>query len=510
MSDKTNVVLIQLDSLNRHFLPVHGNDWIRAPNLTAFAQESAVFDGHFAGSLPCMPARREIWAGCEEHWWREWGPLEPWDQPLAHLARQGSVTTQLITDHYHLFEWGAHSYQYDFHGYDFIRGHEHDNWRTEPIDEVPDWARKMVERRDPGAYIYLRNTQDFRDERDFFAPKVLGATAEWLEKNRELDQFFLQVDCFDVHEPFHVPEPYRSMYSDDDHREYNPWPLYGRIDEGRGRISPEEVAWVRAQFAGKLTMVDTWFGRVMESLERTGLLERTCVIVTTDHGHFLGDHGWMGKPAAPLYHTLTHIPLMVRHPGGAHNGRHVDATTQTIDLYATVLELLGLEPPRGRNVHSRSFAPVVLGHAETHRDHAIYAYSSERIGITAGEWTLLRDQDSNAAPAYWYTHQVQHLGGRGRGHRRREERDVAFPDLEAGRFLPGVETPVWRMRRRGFAPKRMTEPRPDLLFHNPSDPGQERDLSAERPDMVRALEDVLRDHARSVAAPDEQLRRLRL
>ncbi|MGH2541699.1 MAG: sulfatase, partial [Ardenticatenaceae bacterium] len=448
MSEQLSVILIQIDSLNRHFLRCYGNDWVETPNLTAFAAKGAIGDNHFVGSLPCMPARREIWAGTEEFWWRGWGPLEPWDRPLAYLARQAEepIVTHLVTDHYHLFEWGSHNYNYDYHGYDFIRGHEFDNWRTAPVRDIPDWATKMVQCRGEGAMIYLRNVQDFEREEDFFGPKVMQATAEWLDRNHEHERFFLHVDSFDVHEPFHIPEPYRSMYTDDDYRKYNPWPDYGRTDERTTALPPEEIEWVRAQFAGKLTMVDTWLGRVFERLDRYNLWERTCVIITTDHGHFLGDHGWMGKPAAPLYHTLCRIPLLVWHPWGVCNGQRVSATTQTVDLYATVLTLLGVEAPAVEHVHSRSLLPVFLGagapEGSDHRDYAIYAYNNQRIGITLGEWTLLRYQNPDAAPANQYTHQIEQTDGFGFPHC--QSRRFEFPTLEAGRFIPGVATPVWR------------------------------------------------------------------
>lgn len=61
MTDSLNVTLIQIDSLCRHFLPTYGNDRVHAPNLTAFAAQSAVFENHYVGSLPCMPSRREPW-----------------------------------------------------------------------------------------------------------------------------------------------------------------------------------------------------------------------------------------------------------------------------------------------------------------------------------------------------------------------------------------------------------------------------------------------------------------
>ena len=103
-----NLVYITLDSLNRHMLPLYGPSWVHTPNLERLAARGVVFDGHYAGSLPCMPARREMWTGTEECWWRWWGPVEPWDRPLAYeLGRQG-VTSQLITDHY-TFSSGAPS-----------------------------------------------------------------------------------------------------------------------------------------------------------------------------------------------------------------------------------------------------------------------------------------------------------------------------------------------------------------------------------------------------------------
>ena len=179
-----NLVYITLDSLNRHLLPVYGPSWVETPNLERLAARGVVFDGHYSGSLPCMPARREMWTGTEEFWWRWWGPLEPWDRPLAYeFGRQG-VTSQLITDHYHFFEWGAHSYEYDFAGYDAVRGHEHDNLRTRPVAEPPDWARVLLARRPGDAPIYLRNVQDYRGEEDFFSPRVFRRAAAWLREDR--------------------------------------------------------------------------------------------------------------------------------------------------------------------------------------------------------------------------------------------------------------------------------------------------------------------------------------
>jgi arylsulfatase A-like enzyme len=74
---------------------------------------------------------------------------------------------------------------------------------------------------------YYANVKDFKSEEDFFPAKVMEGAASWLEENARQKPFFLQVESFDVHEPFHVPEPYASMYDDGKGGErFTLWPPY--------------------------------------------------------------------------------------------------------------------------------------------------------------------------------------------------------------------------------------------------------------------------------------------
>jgi arylsulfatase A-like enzyme len=498
-----NLVYITLDSLNRHFLPAYGNEWVHTPNLDRLAERGVVFDQHYAGSVPCMPARREMWTGSEELWWRWWGPVEPWDRTLAYEMGRGGVTSQLVTDHYHFFEWGAHSYEYDFDGYYAVRGHEHDNLRTKPVAEPPAWARVMLERRPGDAPIYVRNVQDYAGEEDFFSPRVFAAAARWLRHERPEGPWYLHIDAFDPHEPFQIPEPYRSMYTQDDYRRYNPWPLYGRVDGGASALSDEELAWVRAQYAGKVTMADRWLGRLLDVMDEEDLWADTMLVLTTDHGHYFGDHGWIGKPQCPVYDTLAHIPLFVCWPGGQ-GGVRSEAITQTIDLYPTVLEMMGLPLPESPRLHGESFAPLLRGARSDHRDHAVTGYYGGRLAVRSEGWTLLRAQDPALGPLYQYTHDMQVLDRSFRARRRQPDAFVV-PDMEAGCFIPGVEMPVWRIPDR----RDWGKVHRDLLFGS-DDPAQERNLAAEHPEQVRRLEAVLRQHLLDRQAPAELFSRLRL
>ena len=111
--------------------------------------------------------------------------------------------------------------------------------------------------------------------------------------------FFLQVESFDVHEPFDSPEPYASMYgSGADRDRFTLWPPIqdaARQAEFLAQASQEEIAFVRSQYGAKLTMTDHWLGKLFDTLDDKGLWDDTIVIVTTDHGHDLGDRCGFGK-----------------------------------------------------------------------------------------------------------------------------------------------------------------------------------------------------------------------
>ena len=124
-----NVVLILIDSLNRADLPVYGGREVETPNVDRLAARAFRFDDHFVGSLPCMPARRELFAGFKELLWRPWGPLEHFDARLPRLLERAGYATAIVTDHYHYWEESANGYVQAFGQAELIRGHEHDNWK---------------------------------------------------------------------------------------------------------------------------------------------------------------------------------------------------------------------------------------------------------------------------------------------------------------------------------------------------------------------------------------------
>lgn len=495
-----NVLLITIDSLRRDFLSTYAAqptvcDYpVATPNLDRFAERATVFDTHYAGSLPCMPQRREFLCGIREFLWRPWGPAEPFDRTVPAVAGEADITTGLITDHYHYFEHGAHGYYEDFHGFEFVRGHEHDHWKTAP--RWPDHRllaqdnRHDVDHDDvpPGsAGAYARNVAglDELDERDFFAPRVFTAASTWLRDNAAWDRWFCYVDSFDVHEPFHCPEPYASMYTDEDPTdpELVVWPDYAPVaDQG---LTDRQLDFVISQFAGKVTMVDRWFGRVLDRLDRLGAWDETIVIVTTDHGELLGEHGYIMKNYMPVYDPIAHTPLLIAHPEGGPD--RIDALTSAVDLYPTMLE--GLGRPIPAHTHGQSLLPLARGHSSDHRDYALYGYFGADACITDGQYTYFHPGRTDTPVTIYSTMQLRQKSG------------PATPAT-----MPHADVAVWRYHA-GQGRRQADGPR---LYDTASDPGQTTDLCADRPAIAGQLRTALIKRLQTLEVPAAQYDRFGL
>ncbi|MBL6947023.1 MAG: sulfatase-like hydrolase/transferase, partial [Rhodospirillales bacterium] len=131
-------VFVLFDSLNRLSLECYGGDTVKTPNFKRLAERTVTFDTHYCGSLPCMPARREIMTGRVNFIHRSWGPVEPFDNAYPeHLAGAG-VYSHLITDHQHYWEDGGATYHTRFDSCELVRGQESDPWKA-IVD--PDWDK---------------------------------------------------------------------------------------------------------------------------------------------------------------------------------------------------------------------------------------------------------------------------------------------------------------------------------------------------------------------------------
>ncbi len=490
-----NVICILMDSLNRHFLPLYGNDWVQTPNLDRLAARSAIFTNNYIGSMPCMPTRRDLWTGCVEFPWRPWGSLEPYDNPLPRVCKANGVTSMLVSDHYHLWEDGGENYHTDFDGWEFIRGHENDPWATEPAPRPAEVLDNLTPR-------YQRNMARFQREADYLSPRTLQTTADWLESNHHAhDRFFLMVDEFDPHEPFHVPPPYDTMYDPDYDGPFFIWPRYGRNDY----YTEDQVRHIRAQYAGKVTMADRWLGKVLDRMDDFGLWDNTMLILMTDHGHFLGEHGWWGKPTCPQFEAIAHRPLLIHMPGDPCAGQRIDALTTTVDFYPTILEGFEVEPPGP--CHGRSMVPLMDGRAESIRDSALYGWFGAHMQVTDGRCTYMRAaRTPSNEPLYIYTNRWSTAPWW----------RIPMPDqrMECGDYVAHANgMPVCRMpvepddmRRLHCEPELVTGE--DFLFDISADPNERQNLAGT--ELQTHYENLMRSAMQELQVPPEQYERMGL
>ena len=500
-----NVIVVLLDSLNRHMIGAYGGVEFDTPNLDRFARRSVRFNRHYTGSLPCMPARHDILCGSWDFLWRPWGSIELWEEPITRHLQQAGVTTMLVSDHPHLFETGGENYHTDFTAWEYVRGHEDDPWRTAPD---PSWvgAPAVPANESWVARHYDTSRTWFKNEEDFPGPRTMAEAARWLDEQApRSDRFMLFVDEFDPHEPFDAPEPWMSMYDSEWSGPKVIWPPYSADAVASGRLDERTARHIRANYGAKLSFIDHWFGRVLDVLDRRDMWHDTAVIVCTDHGHYLGEKDVFGKPGVPVYEPLGHIPLMISWPGVAPGTN--DALTTTVDIFATLCDVF--EVSVDHRTHGSSLAPLLTGDASSVRDYVLTGVWGRAVQIVHDQFKYVRAPRNDNRPLSmwsnrWSTMPIHALPNV-RLPKPDHRADLAYmpgSDVPVIRqpFGPGDAVPFWALTN--VASSR------DLLFDVVGDPDELHDLTSTV--VESRLLDVLHTALTDVEAPTDQFQRLDL
>ena len=498
-----NAVVVLLDSLNRHMLGAYGGTEFETPNLDRFAGSSVRFTQHHTGSLPCMPARHDILCGALDFLWKPWGSVEIWEDAITYALREAGVTSQLISDHPHLFEEGGENYHCDFTAWEYVRGHEGDAWKTRAD---PSWAGAPSFGR--GHMPYDDSRGYFRSEADFPGPKTMAAAARWVEDNAgQHERFMLFVDEFDPHEPFDTPEPWASKYDPDWEGPHLIWPPYVVGGLTKGVLTKRHGWQLRMQYGAKLSMIDAWFGRLLDAIEAKGLADDTMVVLCTDHGHYLGEKDIWGKPGAPIYNTLGHIPLIIRAPGVAPGT--CDALTTAVDIHATLTDVFGVTTHRQRT-HGRSLLPLLTGEASAVREWLLTGVWGREVVMVTDNHKYIRGPAGEAnAPLSMLSNRWSTMPTHGRLKRNDAlplPDDRAFLDHMPGSDVPvihqpwaaGDRVPYWALFR----------PTGNYVFDLAADPDENRNLAGG--ELEPALAAQLQRALAELEAPASQFERLGL
>jgi arylsulfatase A-like enzyme len=210
------------------------------------------------------------------------------------------------------------------------------------------------------------------------------AVEHLVQFGREAEPFFMFVSFPDPHHPFSPPEEYADMYSPDEvelplgfyqnHAKSPPHIRHMFEHRGEPNVDPtmtfavDEAQYrqaVTAQY-GLITLMDEQIGRILTTLEETGLADDTIVVFTSDHGDLFGDHGLILKHFSH-YRAVTKVPLTIKAPG--HRPGTSDALVSTADLAPTLLDLTRTLPYRG--IQGISLVPLLQGKVHSVRNALI-------------------------------------------------------------------------------------------------------------------------------------------
>ncbi len=486
-------ILILIDSLNREYLKTYNeNTWVQTPNIYEFSRTATRFDKHFVGSVPCMPARRDIMTGRLNFLERNWGPMEPFDNCFVRDLKEKDIFTHIITDHDHYFEQGGENFVQEFDTWDYIRGQELDPWvSTVELYETPESHYGHL------FPTYEKNKRHFTSEEKYPTPMCFQNAIDWIKENKDADNYFLQVEAFSPHEPFESPKEYLEAYGDDYKGPFFTSSSYSKVTE-----PPEAIEHLRKRYAASLTMVDKWFGKFIDTIKELGLYDDTLIVLTADHGHLLGEHGYTGKNFMHQYNRIANIPLMIHAPGQTEYAECSDLVTQNIDMMPTFLEYFGLKVPE--RVQGESLIDAIYGKKiENHRDFAIYGTFGGPVAMFDGKYTYHRAPgNKDNAPLNLYTSVpisfMKYLGIKN------------ADEITMGRFLKHTNYPVYCIPAKfPLMQLKSLEPFKDtLLFDWENDWGQENPI--DDMELREAAVKKLREALRWAESPDEQFERLGL
>jgi arylsulfatase A-like enzyme len=341
-----------------------------------------------------------------------------------------------------------------------------------------------------------------KGEGDFTSTQCFELGCEFLDRNYCADNWFLQIETFDPHEPFHAPERLRQAQASGWDGPVRDWPPYDRVTEGQ-----EEADELRANYRALLAHCDEQLGRLLDKMDALGMWEDTMLIVSTDHGYLTGEHDWWAKNRMPAYQEIAHIPLFIHHPAHAdRDGGSAAALSQTPDLMPTLLEAFGCEVPD--SVRARSLLPAVADAGAPGHEAVIFGYFGAAVNVTDGRHSYFRyPEDMMRQELYQYTLMPAHMLV---PFTKEElalatlERDLAFAEGVPVLRVPVVPDSPW-FQSHGPA---VIEPSASLLFDLAADPGQERPLKDS--DAEARLTRLMRAEMERQNAPPEAFARLGL
>ncbi|WP_313153035.1 sulfatase-like hydrolase/transferase [Lacrimispora sp.] len=485
-------IMVMFDTLSKRFLSTYGSDWTITPNFKRLEEKCVIFDNFYGGSMPCMPARRELHTGRYNFLHRGWGPLEPFDCSIMEELKRAGIYTHLVTDHSHYFEDGGATYHNRYDTWEGFRGQEGDRWVPQ-ICSNPELNKNPLNKQGISAVQHYANRSRITCEEDMPSVKTINAGLEFLDCYKTEENWFLQIECFDPHEPFYVPEKYRQLYHCGILEEAFNWPPYKLVG---GNETKDKLDDLKKEYAALITMCDYHLGRILDFMDENRMWEDTMLIVNTDHGFLLGERGFMGKNYMPMYEEIIHIPFYMHDPRYEKEKGRRSELAQTIDIAPTLLEYFNVDL-KDYEMDGMPLTPILNGNKKIH-DNILFGIHGGHINIYDGKHMLMKSPEKINQPLVSWTLMPANM----RGFYKKEilEQGVL---ISGGRFTNGI--PCMKYEEQVYVDPLQFG---DLLFDLEADPEQENPL-----DDLKIMQEMcvkLKKAMDKAEAPEEEFVRIGL
>lgn len=387
-SKSPNVIWITGEGVPQHVLSCYGGRLMKTPNIDRLAEQGMRFENSFTTNALCAPARATLLTGKYSHKnGMTANPGESQEVVTGFDASQETLPKILKRHGYQTGTVGkwhlpANPGEAGFDYFVYKDGAGGPYYQASGYFQNPELGSHVAEQRTYPGY-----------ETD----NVTDLAIEGIQKFDK--PFFMMVQYFNDHRPFDPPHKYEHLY--DDVRIPEPgtfWDDYScrsvaatsarmRVEEMQDFDPPADLTdrqrkqWnyqrFMEHFLGTMKAQDDNIGRLLAYLDEAGLAENTIVIYTTDHGFFLGDHGWFDKRF--MYEQAIKIPFMIRYPKIVKPATVTKQWTSNIDGAPTILDMLGIEVPEA--MQGKSLVPV-FGEKGEREDRFYYHY----YGFGAPHW----------------------------------------------------------------------------------------------------------------------------
>lgn len=387
MSDisRPNILLITTDQQRYDTLGATGNTRIKTPHMDQLAERGVLFKQAYIQNPVCMGSRACMMTGRYPHQHGvtymdsiidESPGLPSWELTfMEHLQMAGYRTG--ATGKPHMMPQKGFNFERLSGGKGF-RWTESEGLPIGPGPLGPDYA-SWLEARHPGGYemIYEQRRKSEYWPNHTAMPSVLPLeeySDYWItEQSIEFlnypgpKPFFLWFSLLNPHAPLDPPSPYDELYplkdiilpksrSDNPHLSPKGWPEpWWGDDELRIR------RWL-SYYYGLVTLADDMIGRVIKVLEERGILDDMLIIMTSDHGDMAGDYNMMEK--GNFYEEVTHVPLIIKPPGGRVADNTIDGLVEVSDIAPTILDYAGVPIPS--EMQTISLKPLIEGDGKPH------------------------------------------------------------------------------------------------------------------------------------------------